>query len=87
MNHILQQFARETILDGLRQLPAGWQSIFKRMYGCAPNRRGDPTRTPEEIDALPIDQVVSEVPPDKLDWAMQQVERSVQKLTAKEEAT
>ena len=64
MNKQLQKFARDTIKKGLSQLPAGNQTVFKRMYAN------------NNID-MSINEVVDKMPEDKLDWAMQQVERSI----------
>lgn len=73
MNEQLQQFARENLKKGLSQLPDGWQHKFKQMYS-----HGNLT--------LDISQVVDNMPEDKLDWAMEQVENSLKKI-AKQEAT
>ncbi len=69
MNKQIQDFARQTLRDGLGQLPESTQFIFKKMY--SPN---DTTK--------PINDVVDSMPADKLDWAMQQVQRSLDKLAA-----
>jgi len=66
MNAQLQAYARQTIKDGLAKLPEGHQLLFKRMY------------SPGKLD-LPIDEVVDNMPEDRLDWAMQQVENSLKK--------
>lgn len=66
MNNQIQDFARQKIKDGLAQLPENWQTMFKRMYSH------------ENLDA-DINDVVDNVPEDKLDWAMQQVEKSLAK--------
>lgn len=66
MNNQLQEFARQNLKDGLAQLPESWQTMFKRMYSH------------ENLDA-DINDVVDSVPEDKLDWAMQQVQRSLDK--------
>jgi hypothetical protein len=66
MNHILQGFARQWLKDGLAKLPEGSHLLFRRMYS-----HDDLTR--------PIDAVVDEMAPEKLNWAMQQVENSLEK--------
>jgi hypothetical protein len=81
MNEKLQNYAREELRTGLAQLPETWQRTFKLMYG-----RDNGKRSVEAAIALSIDDVVSSVPEDKLDWAMQQVENSLQKLATKENA-
>ncbi len=69
MNKQLQQFARDTLKSGLTQLPVGDRMLFKRMYSHK-NLGAD------------INDVVDKMPEDKLDWAMQQVERSLTKSGA-----
>lgn len=67
MNEQLQAYARGKIKDGLEKLPKDWQFRFKRMY--SPNNlEGD------------MNSIVDSISEDKLDWAMQQVERSLIKL-------
>lgn len=63
MNQHLQEFARNFIKERLKQLPAEQQLIFNRMYAHKNLDRS----VNEAVDAMPAD---------KLDWAMQQVERS-----------
>lgn len=75
MNNQLQQFARQQLKDGLAHLSDGNQRTFKLMYG-----RDDGKRSVEDATAMDISAVVDEMTPEKLDWAMQQVERSLQKL-------
>lgn len=75
MNQQLQSFARQTLKDGLAQLPAGHQRIFKLMYA-----RDGGRRSVADSEAMEIDAVVGEIPDDTLDWAMQQVENSLKKL-------
>lgn len=69
MNDELQKFARATLKTGLAKLPGGWQLTFKRMYSH------------NDLDK-PINEVVDAMPADKLDWAMEQVRRSIEKLDA-----
>ena len=66
MNNQMQEFARKTLKEGLAQLPKGWQRKFKQMYSYG-NLESD------------INDVVDNMPEDKLDWAMQQVENSLAK--------
>jgi hypothetical protein len=66
MNSQLEKFARATLKNGLSQCTDAQKMIFKRMYANG------------KLD-LPIDDVVDAMPADKLDWAMQQVERSLSK--------
>ena len=64
MNNQLKEFARNTLKDGLSLCTDGQQLLFKRMYAG-----GDL--------ALSISEVVDNMPEDKLDWAMQQVQRTL----------
>ena len=64
MNNQMQEFARSTIKEGLAQLPENMQLVFKRMY------------SPGNLE-VDIKDVVDKIPKDRLDWAMQQVERSL----------
>ncbi len=64
MNNQLQEFAREILIEGLLKLPEANQMIFKRMYS-------------HKDLTLPIEEVVAAMPDERLDWAMQQVQRSL----------
>lgn len=75
MNDTLQKFARQQLLEGLAKLPDGHQRTFKLMYA----RNGGKTSV-EDAEKTPIEQVVENVPEENLDWAMQQVERSLLKI-------
>lgn len=66
MNNTLQEFARKTILAGLLKLPENEQLFFKRMYSH------------KNLD-MPIELVVKGLPEVRLDWAMEQVRRSLEK--------
>lgn len=66
MNKQLQEFARSTILKGLNKLPASNQMVFKYMYSS------------DNLEAS-LETVVANMPADELDWAMQQVENSLNK--------
>ena len=71
MNEQLKNFAREQLKIGLAKLPEPNQRLFKRMYS-------------HNNLELSIDEVVDKMPEDKLDWAMQQVENTVNKNLIKE---
>ena len=73
MNKQLQQFAHDTIKDGLRKCSKEQQFRFKQMYAG-----GDFTRS--------IDAVVDDMPEDKLDWAMEQVENTLAKNARRQQA-
>ena len=67
MNEQLQNFARTELKNGLARLPESHHLMFKRMYSH------------KNLEAS-INDVVNAMPEDKLDWAMQQVQRSIDKL-------
>lgn len=69
MNKQLQEFARNTLKEGLSKLPESNHAIFKRMY------------SPDNLKAN-IDSVIDAMPENKLDWAMQQVQRTLEKNNA-----
>lgn len=79
MNNTLRQFARQQLIDGLAKLPDDWQTTFKLMYG-----RKNGLRSVYAAKTMSIEDVVSEISDDKLDWAMMQVENSVAKLAKQE---
>jgi len=66
MNEQLQKFARNNLKEGLAKCTEGEQIKFKQMYGY-PNLE------------KPINDVVDSMPEDKLNWAMDQVERTLKK--------
>ena len=66
MNKKLTQFARSELKEGLQQCSDGAVHLFKRMYS-------------HNNLELSIDEVVDNMPDEKLDWAMQQVERTLAK--------
>lgn len=66
MNDKLETFARNELKEGLSKLPEKSQRLFKQMYA-----NGN-----LEMD---INDCVDSMPSDKLDWAMQQVERTINK--------
>jgi hypothetical protein len=67
MNKQLQEFARQEIKAGLSLLPESHRIIFRRMYS-------------HKDLSKDINLVVDDMPDDKLDWAMQQVQNSINKL-------
>lgn len=83
MNKNLEIYARGQLTEKLQQLPASHLRTFRLMYGRGKiDRRGVAQRTVEEACALDIAEVVAEMPTDKLDWAMTQVDNSLAELTA-----
>lgn len=66
MNETLKNIAKKILKDLLSQCTDGQQLMFKRMY-CHKN-----------LD-LPINEAVDQMSDDKIDWAITQVERTVEK--------
>jgi len=79
VNDTLKEFARTKILEGLNDLPETWQEKFKLMYG----RQGG-HRSVEDAVAMSLEDIVKEMPEERLDLAMQQIERSIEKLNNKQ---
>lgn len=77
MNNELQAFARQQIKDGLAQLGPENHRVFALMYG-----RKSGKRSVEDAVAMPYSDIVDEMEPEKLDWAMQQVANSLKKVPA-----
>ena len=75
MNSELQEFARQSLVNGLNQLPPEWVEKFKLMYGRDNGKRDVPSTL-----SLSIEEVVSKMDESKLDWAMTQVKNSINKL-------
>ncbi len=71
MNEQIESFARDTLKQGLAQCTEGQQLLFKRMYA-----KGN-------LEML-IDDVVDNMESEKLDWAMQQVQRTLDRQALKE---
>ncbi len=64
MNKQLQDYARRTLKEGLAQCSDKSQLLFKRMYSF------------EDLEKS-INDVVDMMEVEKLDWAMQQVQRTL----------
>ena len=75
MNKQLQDFARAELKTGLAELPEENRRTFKRMYA-----RDNGKRSVADAVAMQINDVVDLMPPEQLDWAMQQVKASLDKM-------
>jgi hypothetical protein len=64
MNDQLVKFAKSVIKLGLKECSVDQQLIFKRMYSHL-----DLTKD--------INEVIDNIPDEKLDWAMQQIQRTL----------
>jgi len=67
MNKQLQDFARKTLKEGLAQCTKDQQKMFKQIH----------TGSPGMNYGIDINMVVDEIGMDKLDWAMQQVQETL----------
>ncbi len=79
MNEDLQIFARDQLKNGLAQCTDGEKTLFKRMYSF-PNGVNKPADLEKDIDS-----VVDDMDAEKLDWAMQQVSRTLKKRATDED--
>lgn len=70
VNNKIQEFARNDLKKGLAQCTEAEQLLFKRMYAGG------------DLE-MPIDDVVDKMDAEKLDWAMQQVDRTLAKRESK----
>jgi len=66
MNEKLKNFGKEELKKGLAKCTEDEQNLFKQMYAF-------------EYRGKDIDYVVDHMPEEKIDWAMQQVERTLAK--------
>ena len=71
MNQQLQDYARDYLKGSVSIMPEYNQRVFKLMYG-----RNDGKRSVDDAVAMDVSAVVDEIPADRLDWAMQQVQRT-----------
>ena len=69
MNATLRNFAISRILMGLAILSNRQRDVFRLMYG-----RKNGNRSVEQCLATPMEIVANEIPDDKLDWALTQIE-------------
>lgn len=75
MHAMLRAHARDYILKYLILLPEQCHITFRLMYG-----RKNGHRTVVETLSIPLVTVVMEVPDNKLEWAMTQVDKSVENM-------
>lgn len=65
MNQTLQNFARQFIRDGMKNVPERNKRVFRLMY------RGKIGM--DKIESVPINELIENMPEHQLDWAMEQV--------------
>ena len=68
----LSEYARNYIKENIVQLPESNQRLFKLMYG-----RDNGNRSMEDAIAMEIEEVVNEIPDEKLSWAMEQIDNTL----------
>ena len=68
MNDILEKFARQWLKDNIKKIPISWELKFRHLYTSGDFHK-------------PINIIIDEIHPDRLDWAMEQVQNSIKKLT------
>jgi len=66
MNDQIQEFARQTLKDGLAKCTDGQRRLFRQMY------------SPKDL-TCPIGDAVDRMNAETLDWAMRQVESTLEK--------
>lgn len=79
MNDQLKQFARQTLKDGLAQCTEKQQAVFRLMYSEPTDPRDRNPEVVARIKAADIEDVVDNMPAEKLDWAMDQMQTTLNK--------
>lgn len=82
MNKELRDFGIQRLREGLDELPEGSRTLFKRIY--ANNGNGC---SQDEALTMPIEEALEGIPDEKIDWAMQQVQRTLDKMRPNQEAS
>ena len=75
MNKVLEGFARQQLKDGIVQCTDKQRAFFNKMYSDSDAK----IYTFEEAGKLDINNVIDNMPAEKLDWAMRQVESTLEK--------
>lgn len=81
MNKDIENFARTEIENNLMKLPLSFKLVFLKMYLSNDKARQD--ITPEAITDDIIHNCIINMPSDKLDWALTQVQNSLINLNNK----
>lgn len=71
MNAELRQHAESMLLRGLNELAPKNHRMFKFMYG-----RDGGRRSIADAEAMTLEEVISELPDDRIDLALAQIERT-----------
>lgn len=72
MNETLKNFAVQEISSSLSLVSEKQERVFRLMYG-----RNGGKRSVDDALAMPISDIVKEIPESGLDWAMQQLQNSI----------
>lgn len=75
MNEQLKAFAHKYLVSNLAKLPDQNQRMFKLMYG-----RNGGKRSVADAEVMSIESIFKEIPDSDLDWAMQQVSNTLDKI-------
>jgi hypothetical protein len=76
MNKSIRLFAETRILELLPLCTDKQRELFALMYG-----RKNGKRPIEESVLMPMSDIVSEIPDDKISWALTQIENTLNKAT------
>lgn len=74
MNNSIKIFTQGQILKGLSSLPEPSQRLFRLMYGRLGGKR-----SVQDAEKLSLEHVIVEIPEDRLDWALTQIENTHRK--------
>ncbi len=80
MNEKLEKFARDDLKNGLAQLEEKHHDLFRKMYAPLVNGGRCDGIGHHQMD-MPINDVVNKMPVDKLEYAMNQVDLTIKKLS------
>lgn len=75
MNSTISDFSKQKIKECLEQCTPDQQRMFRWMYGRAKGKR-----SLEDAESLTTDEVIAEVPEEKLEWALTQIENTLAKV-------
>jgi hypothetical protein len=78
-NETFIQLGKDKLKELLAQCTEPQKDMFKLMYG-----RNNGKRSVEDAKLMWVNKVVDEMSPDKIDWALTQCEKTVEKNKSKE---
>lgn len=74
MNKMLLSYGKEYLLENLPKCSEKAQNMFRAMYG-----RDNGKRSYEDAMKMSLEEVISEMTEDRVDWAMSQVQNTLNK--------